>query len=75
MTELSEQGDLPQDALGVDKIVEGSGDLLYGNLLAVLGVERGYHHTVSPVPYWLDQLVLRVNLRGEGATKYVCQDP
>jgi len=66
VAELPKQGDLSQDALGVDKIVESSGDLLYGNLLPILGVEGGYHYAVRTVPYWLDQLVLCVNLWDEG---------
>lgn len=66
VAELPKQGDLSQNALGVDKIVESSGDLLDGHLLPVLGVEGGYHHAVGTVPYWLDQLVLRVDLWDEG---------
>lgn len=69
VAEFSKQGNLSQDALGVDQIVESSRDLFDGNLLPVLGVERGYHHAISTVPYWLDQLVLCVNLHNSGPVR------
>lgn len=70
MAEFSKQSNFSQDALGVDKIVECSSDLLYRDLLPVLGVERGYYHAIGPVPYWLDQFVLCVNLQNSGPVAY-----
>lgn len=72
MAKFAKEGDLSQDALGVDKIVECSRDLLYGDLLPVLGVEGGYHHAVCTDPYRLDQLVLRIKLQKIEERQQVC---
>lgn len=71
MIEFSEQRDFSEDALGIDKIVKCSRDLLDGDLLPVLGVKGGDHHTVRANPYRLDKLVLCVNLKAikEGQTE------
>lgn len=62
MAEFAKEGDLSQDALGIHKIVECFRDLLYRDLLPVLGVKGGYHHAIRAEPYRLDQLVFRINL-------------
>lgn len=62
VAEFSKKGDLSQNTFGIHEIVECPRDLLYRDLLPVLGVEGGYHHAVRTTPYRLDQLVLRINL-------------
>lgn len=54
MVEFSEKSDLPQDAFGVDEIIEGFRDLLDRDLLPVLGVEGGYYHAIRAEAYRLD---------------------
>lgn len=62
MVKVAQELDLPQDALGIYKIVESTSDLLDGNFLPRLCVERGNHYSIRAVSYELHQLELSVHL-------------
>ena len=48
---------LTQNALGIDEVLEGIGDLLDGHLAVICLVARGAHHTVGAAANGFDGLV------------------